>query len=454
MFSDVEYNPYQSWYIIIILSIVSMNQCSTWFTFACIDPDVVHAFFPSFSADIIRWTLFAGQVGNYVGLPITMYNILSAGGLRLSLIIGCTVTMLVNAVLCVLVQTPVRDNLDGTVLIWIVFVVLCMNGCLTPIVCALPAAFAAERFPPHQRGLPTGTAILANALGFIVWFPLGPALAPNAEGVPYLMYVRFGMSALAAIPIFLYYPKAPTKFPQCSRSPAERNSEHNDIPSSRLINMEANMVPPPSESKLAELKEKLFPQKNAAPFLALVIGMGLQNGLVNSFFNFTQILLHKKYSPTFLGWIGFSATVATIPGGLLGGRWCDVPFIRRYLHIFNVSTLSLQLALLITLGALLGFMKQSPWIPDFPAWLLIIVVVSIEFLSGVATAVLTMRAVRLVQGSMPETMAGLWVNFWIGLGYMSMFAIPNEVLVHYGTLMEVAFLGLVVVALILCGPGK
>eukprot|EP00760_Papus_ankaliazontas_P005168 PhM_4_TR12428/c1_g1_i1/m.86808 len=195
-----------AWYVVLLFSVLSLNQCGVWFGLACADPDVIAGWIPHISKDTIRLSLLIGPLVYFVGFIPTTAIVTTDGGIR-KVVYAAHVACVVSAAsMCVVASDAVRHS-EWTP--YFSLLGLTLNVLAGPTAMALCPAIVAEWFPPNKRGFPTSVAIVSNAMGVVVWSPLGPALAPTPEDVPRLFYVHLATTVVPFICCLLYYPHPP-----------------------------------------------------------------------------------------------------------------------------------------------------------------------------------------------------------------------------------------------------
>lgn len=418
----------KGWYLTCLLSFLSLNQCSLWFTFACVDPDLVTARIPGMTLNMISLTALLGPIGYLIAFPLTT-AIATYGkvGVRRCLVFSSIALTLMSALLWVATLDAVRET---PVAVPLCMLALFVNALVGPTVLALPAPMTADWFPPERQGLPTSVALTSNSFGLILWFPLGPALVRSPTDLPRIMWVRTLFAVVGLLPILFYYPSPPS-------SPL---SLDNDEKHSLVLNQNKPREDAFRQVACRELKHVFkLPAECKAVYVVVAVCAGMQTGVFGGFSDFVQDVLQKQYSSTFLGWLGFGLTLASVPGSLVGGLLHDIPYTRDRFYGLFLLCLIVELLLLIAMCCFLGIGGDAPlWKPW--DWVLVINMTVIGFVSGVVLSAQLLLSLHLAP-DVPQAVVGAWTSTANNAGYAVFFLFPTQFLTKWGCFIEVVFLG-------------
>eukprot|EP00759_Apiculatamorpha_spiralis_P030496 PhF_6_TR32165/c0_g1_i5/m.47719 len=435
----------RGWYVTFILSVLSLNQCAVWFTFACVDPDVLTNSINGMTSDIIRWSLILGPIGYFVSLPFTtaLATYGKHGGINRCIQIGAVSVLVSSGLLVVSALDGVRSTAAAVPL---AYFALLINAMMGPTVLSLPAPLAADYFPPDKQGTPVAVALAANGLGVVLWYPLGPAIASEPNQVANIMWVRLACAAVGAL-LVIKIPSGDRKDPFHSSLEATIQGNHDNH-----NNNEDVITEPWTQVVSQQMKGMLaLPQQNSKAYYAIAVGAATQVGIVSAFGTFVQNILQNRYSPEFLGWLGFSMTIAAVPGGILGGVFSD--FVSpRNLQLVVYGWYFLELIIIVIASGILGFGEDHvPWIQNTPKWLLVLVMSGLGFVQQGTNTLALLRALALCP-SLPEAITGAWTSTMFNVGYVMLLVVPTTLLSSYGIIIELVAITLQILVMMVWVP--
>jgi len=224
-------------YVLILFSLFTMEQCANWNTFGPI----------ALSAQIVfcwpEQTIFhLSSIGLYGFIVcIVPCTYLLNRSLRWSVILGCFMLMLGTLLRCIPLVYPSIPLQHYTIL---VYLSACCISTAGPIAMSAPLQLTAHWFPPRERNLATSVGQLFNVLGIGVSGILGLAMVPSkpsdielgtgcgAKGhnIPFtelvpketvdeimnLNYFHAAVVTVLFVLLILYFPSKPAKPPSLS----------------------------------------------------------------------------------------------------------------------------------------------------------------------------------------------------------------------------------------------
>lgn len=300
------------WVVLLLFSLYNLSNNMQWITFATIVPNVqAHFNCTEFQVNSLGWLYSIAYVAT--GLPVAvLYDRL---GLRNGMLVGAVL----NAVGSVLKLGAVWVYPSYATL----FIAQLFNALSQSFVLGLPPMVAAAWFGTKERSLATAIASAANVMGVAVGFPMPPLIVTDssqgAAAFGCLFGIEAAMCVLPALGIALFVRDGPTIAPSAT---ARRRTD-----------------PVPLVPTLKELASN-------RPFIILVIGMGLSNGVFGGISTvMAQINQPFGISGAQTGWIGCIGAATSIIGGAAIGRYIDK--MRQY----KAPLLALFLALTVSLSA-------------------------------------------------------------------------------------------------------
>ncbi|CAF1121009.1 unnamed protein product, partial [Didymodactylos carnosus] len=182
-------------------------------------------------------------------------------------------------------------------------------------------------FGTNERTRATSVAILAANFGCTIGFIITPYIVSTPENIPYLLYLHVGLSFIACILTFLYFPSIPPTPP----SPAAELIIYQPIQS--------------RERTSVAMRIRNFIQcLSYPPFLLLSLAGGLLNGTFGAWTSlFATILTPMNYTESEAGWFGFVTSLSGIIGGLSISVIADKPRFQRRLKLLIIISLCLCL---------------------------------------------------------------------------------------------------------------
>jgi MFS family permease len=100
-----------------------------------------------------------------------------------------------------------------------------LNAACAPLAVAPVSLLSCLWFPPHERTRATTVAIIANNnFGQAVGFIISPYIVALPEHVPRLLYIHFGLTAIACLLALLYFPTRPPSAPSAAAELSVNNS--------------------------------------------------------------------------------------------------------------------------------------------------------------------------------------------------------------------------------------
>ena len=439
-----------------LFGLLSFNHSALWCTFCCVNPDVVTGALPSVTPDIIRWTLFLGPIGYFMGSIVLLHQsqkqmqLLQAFNIRLAhLIVAFSST-----ILCGLPSSYLKDSY------WvfpILFLSLGFNALLSAPVMSLPPLLVSEWFSEDTRGPPLSLSMGANVLGTALWILVGPFLASTPAHFPRILYFRAGSSWIGALACILYCPNYGKRKAQLFGArnalsvEGKRNQfdhensspeidQKNKIVYSRLQVVAERTEHEPSTTRARELAflRRLFPVKRPLNFYLLVPTVGLHCGLCSALANFLQVVLHEKFSSTDLGWIGIAYCFAHLLGNIVFGLSSRIGILRENVFKCLFAVLSINFVALLATASI-SHISETRLDSLLGIKLTFASLVSVVGLgTGFLITGISFYGLQLAPELKPEIL-GTWLSMSVNIGYAAFFGFPVHLLFVYGLWIELAF---------------
>lgn len=306
------------WYLLFVFSMIAIAQASNWNQFGPIAKSMEFAF--SWPSTTVPWMLNIG-VFAYVMFMIPFAWLMDRKGLRISNLITSGLLCVGSGLRCITMHPP---NVT-----WLFYIAQFLCGSAGPVANAAGPLLSSLWFPPHQRTTATALGTLSIPLGLSLSFIIGPQLVPEpgnstTNGTSHIssdsitfddqnnisditvsemrsymhryMYIDFGFCCTIFLLVLLYFPSFPKS--------------------------------PPSVSAATErtvFKQGIKMLVKNVKFWMIIIPFGVTVATQQCFTALLDdILSPLDVSQTDAGWIGFYATAAFIPSGLLVSRFADV----------------------------------------------------------------------------------------------------------------------------------
>ena len=159
------------WYILAVFSSLGMCQALIWNCFGPISNSLLPILCPYWDEATIALLGNWANIMNILALlPILWF--FKAKGLRSSMILISGLMVLGSVMRCI----PTGNI---TVFTYMSHICAILNGIAGVVVFSAPPALSAAWFPPGERTIATGVAIVSNNLGSAISFLFGPAIVPD-----------------------------------------------------------------------------------------------------------------------------------------------------------------------------------------------------------------------------------------------------------------------------------
>eukprot|EP00760_Papus_ankaliazontas_P012728 PhM_4_TR15515/c0_g1_i1/m.9079 len=436
----------RGWYVVLLFALLSVNECAIWFTFACVDPAVVAAWIPDMNEDAIRYTLLLGPIMYGVAFAPTTALATYKGGVR-KLVYGAhVITVVASGLVCLSTLESVRTTPYAIVL---AFTGLGLNALLAPTVMSLCPAIAAEWFAPERRGLPTSVAVMANAMGVVLWSPLGPIVATEGSDVPQLCYLRLIMAVVPMVVCLCYYPSNEPLVEFEDKTSVKDNDNDIKLPLGERVWLQLHQA-------------VQLPQCDRTLFLSVCALVAVQCGALGAFSNSMQVTMASRFDADYLGWLAFSLTLAIIFGGIIAGHATEYALVVRHFHAAMLSLYALDGGCFVVLFLCFGTGSSDSVVwPDASRGVIVVTCMTIGILQGIMTTLSYVRPLLLfpseggdVEGrALPEAVVGLWASLSYNVGYAVFLGFPANLLADWCMVIEIAVLGLTLLCLVLFASG-
>jgi FLVCR family MFS transporter len=198
------------WYILILFSFLSLNQCNVWITYGTV-LDTAKDLYHVDDAEINLLTAM-GPVG-YIPLSFFSSWIIGEYGLRVAAV-AASVFCAAGAIL--------RCFADASSF-WMLLIAQLLNAAAGPVVMTVPPALSSVWFGVHERTFATAVGSLANYMGSATGFLLGLTVN-NVQQLQRLLYIEALGTTVLMVLFLIYFPARPPKPPSVTAG-MERQSK-------------------------------------------------------------------------------------------------------------------------------------------------------------------------------------------------------------------------------------
>eukprot|EP00759_Apiculatamorpha_spiralis_P038517 PhF_6_TR37669/c0_g1_i1/m.56058 len=408
------------WYVLTLFCILAFNQYSIYFTFACIDPDIVAARLPGYDAEWVRWTLLSNPVGYFVCVPwITMLAV-SPMGLRKCCRLAAVLQFLSSGGLSAIFFFGLPTLIDSLMLRCLVLCTFFVNAVTMPVVTALCPQVSVEWFPVSQQGLALSLSNIASTSAIVLWFCLGPVLVASPDHLNMFVYIRFISTVPPCLFLGLWYPAQSQREGVSFLDLRPHSLQYTPYATSLCERLRV-------QSSLLFLK----PQRNFRSFFIVILLGGFQLGIGVGVGLLFQDILQHRFTPTEIGWVGFFMTASVIPTSILAGMMCDFVCIRSKLHMtYFLSNVTQWIAAASFAFCLYSDTITFPWMAACAGvyggtW-------------GVCSVCSIIRGLD-VAPDLPEPVIGFWNSLFLNVGNVFVFVIPGSLMKSVGIFANVVF---------------
>eukprot|EP00298_Acanthocystis_sp_HF-20_P012597 c19967_g1_i1.p1 GENE.c19967_g1_i1~~c19967_g1_i1.p1 ORF type:complete len:462 (+),score=197.26 c19967_g1_i1:2-1387(+) len=296
------------WFILFTFSFAAFNQCMLWVTFSPVS-DLSEQYF-EISAEQVQFLL---TIGPLIFIPSAFLMLLfTQSGLRKIVFGAVTLELLCGLLRCIpciwekeLIKSHGAKNDYGIALIYIAQI---LNAICGPLVLSSPSLVSQTWFGESERTLTTAIAALATSLGSAAGFLLAPYCVTVPDEIPRLIFVHAILAAIPFICVLIYFPNLPPDPPSLS---ALRLQEKHEKPS--------------------DVFTDLFKAGFDKEVLLFSLGGGFYSGAFYSWTGVISTIVRPYgYTDEYAGWLGFSATIASMIGGLMASFVADKYFEKNF----------------------------------------------------------------------------------------------------------------------------
>jgi sugar phosphate permease len=298
-------------YVLFVFSFLSFNQNLIWLTFSPIARNA--EIFYDMSEATVDLLLNWGSIVFIPCLPLTYILLNKHNGLRkcvnLIAILGFTATIL--RIIPLIITNPLSPNFHSISMPFL-HVSQILNAICNPLTAAPVSQLSCAWFGLNERTLATTIAIVANNFGGTIGFIISPFIVYSPDCVPRLLYLHLGLSFIACVLTFLYFPAYPPTAPSPA---AEQLLSHSN-----------------SEENISwKIHVKGIWQCLKAPTFLLICGAGgLLSGIFIAWVGLYDVILkHENYTEIQTGWLSFISSLAGNIGSLAFAALAETRHFRR-----------------------------------------------------------------------------------------------------------------------------
>lgn len=297
------------WYILFIFGLFGALQSVVWLTWSAISEAALYAY-PSWTASTIALLGNWGNICHLLAVPPLTW-LVNAKGVRVSVLFGVGLMLLGTGVRCIqgfFLTSPKA----GIIFQGLAHLGAILGGSAGAVSCVLPSVISSLWFPTNERTIATGLSWVFLDLGNAIGILLGPLLVPDPppsvgnshiwihngsfngepvdpdmlamrQSIMRVIYAHFGAALVVSVALCAYFPSKPPVAPTLT-STQERVDFVDGI-------------------------RKLSRNKGA---LILVLAYSISQGVQEAFIPVMSLnLTPLDVNQATIGWIGFSASVAT-----------------------------------------------------------------------------------------------------------------------------------------------
>lgn len=300
----------QRWFALFSMAWLNLTQCLLWFTFSSVGIDDVQEYLPRMTDAAANRLLNWGPAMFWLNL-LAIYFLSWPRSLQRSMKLAA-VLILVGAILqsvpCWLPENVRKEE-------WIIPVFLDSGhiamAAAGPFIMGTPALLSALWFPEGQRATATCIGVIANQMGTLVGFPLGPAVTGQAGFANYLrLMLVLGMAPAALV--LSSFPVAPWK----PASAVARRLSDAQLDSRRAQTSHSRHI-----GRI----------QNKSSFVIVAVVTGLNQGVMCAWQSTFQETLGNDspagMSSAAVGWLGLASRSGYCFAALLSARVVDHVFI-------------------------------------------------------------------------------------------------------------------------------
>lgn len=426
--------------VLFSFSMLAMSNALLWLTYAPISDEAEEYY--NISGDTIDLLLNWGAIMNFPGPPLALWIARQHNGLRKCVLVCAWTTMV--ATLLRLCPTWWPEQFGGSHAMFFIHSSQILISIVGPMVTCTPAHVSQMWFGESERTTATAVGYITNNAGVAVSFLLSPALVTVASDIPRLLYVHAGIAAVCLLLIQFCFPARPPSPPTMAASLQQQREDltHSMRTSTKIRELKLDGDETPELPNLGSFREAL----RNVPFMILALGAGMIGESFNAWSGLLDMILGPVgYNPVQNGWLGFSATVGSMAGGLVVGWIADRYFQRRLKFL-------LVMILIACAASFAGFtfLLPSPlWAgqpPNF-AFLLFLITVAGCCCGGI----MPLAYEFMVELSFPlsETTTVAIPTLWGNIGAITLLSLPETAHEYLNLIMTlVVFAALLLVLLV------
>eukprot|EP00298_Acanthocystis_sp_HF-20_P017012 c21649_g3_i2.p1 GENE.c21649_g3_i2~~c21649_g3_i2.p1 ORF type:complete len:470 (+),score=179.38 c21649_g3_i2:49-1410(+) len=395
----IKLSPFR-WLILFNFSFSAFNQCFFWITFSPISDFAVEYY--SISSAQVQFFL---TIGGIVFLPFTLLVLwLSKKGPRWIVLVALSLQLTSCFLKCIpclwedkFVRSHGSNNDYGIILIYLGQI---LNGMSGPLAMASPSLISQSWFGDGERTFSTAVGCLSANFGSAFGLLLGPYLVQSANDMYKIIYLQTGFSIIPFILSLIYFPNQPPNPPSISF----QKSHNSSVQKSNLL----------TDIKIGIHNKGL---------VMFCLAGGFFSGVFNCWTGvISTIVKPAGYDHIDAGWFGFSATVASIIGGLVSGYVGDKFFQKNFkMLIISILLICCLFFIWFTLSLPSKFWDEE-LIPQSKITLLI-AITGAGFCLGCTSPLIFEFAIELTY-PLPETTSAVFLTFSITSGGLIFLCIP------------------------------
>lgn len=167
------------WYILLVASLLSLNQSATWFTFSSVNPDTIHDFFGAkLNEDVLGLLLNWGPIIGVSSAPFQFWLSGRNNGLYWSIFLAAWLVFFGNIIRTIplLLGETFRQ---GDFAFYLYQTGQILNAIAGPLVMGTVTQLSILWFPENERVLATSIFQTSNGMGTAVGFLAGPGENDN-----------------------------------------------------------------------------------------------------------------------------------------------------------------------------------------------------------------------------------------------------------------------------------
>jgi hypothetical protein len=205
----------QRFYVLLVFSFLSFNQCLIWLTFSPIARSAETYYNITYSTVdlLLNW----GPIIFIPCLPLAYILLNQHHGLRRCVIL-LAITGFIAALLRIIpiiITSPSSPNFS-TISLPFLHIGQILNAACGPLVMVPVSQLSCLWFAPHERTRATTVAVFTHSFGASVGFIISPFIVSSPDYVPRLLYLHLALAFIACVLALLYFPPQPPSAPSAA----------------------------------------------------------------------------------------------------------------------------------------------------------------------------------------------------------------------------------------------